>query len=114
MHEYSLVSELLQRVSEAAQARQALSVQKVRLLIGEFAGVEADLLCWAFEAQRAGTVCAEAELLISKVAARWECPDCGAVIPPDGRLRCPDCDRPGQLVEGQQLVLERIEMLLPD
>ena len=114
MHEYSLVSALLQRVGEEARARQAVSVQKVRVLIGEFAGVEADLLRWAFEVQREGTLCAEAELQICTIAARWECPDCGAVIPQGDPLRCPDCDRPGHLVAGQQLVLERIEMLLPD
>ena len=114
MHEYSLVTALLARVDEEARARQATGVRKVRLSVGELSGVEAELLGWAFEVARENTLCGQAELELDRVAARWECPDCQKPVPPGGALHCPGCGAPAQLVAGHELILERIELEVPD
>jgi len=115
VHEYSLVSTLLERVVAEAAARDATSVRKIRLLVGEHAGVEVDLLRWAFGVLRENTPCAEAELEVVSVAARWECSRCSCEVPAGtGTLVCPQCEAPAALVTGMELVLERIELQVPD
>lgn len=110
MHEWSLVQALQSRIEREAAERSATAVCRVRVQIGELAGVERELFALAFETMRAGTICAAAELEIVAVEARWSCPGCGAAPVAGEVLRCPRCARPLRLVEGDGIVLERIEM----
>lgn len=110
MHEYSIVSALLERVDEEARARHATAIHRLRVRVGELSGVETELLASAYELFRERTLCAAAELEIVPVAARWECPDCGGEIARGEILACPGCRRPARLAEGQEILLERIEM----
>ena len=114
VHEYSLVGALLERVEAEARTQGATAVRKVRLSVGRLAGVETELLGWAFEQLREGTVCGAAELEIANVAARWECPQSGRVLDAASELRCPDCGAPGRLVAGGELTLESLELEVPD
>ncbi len=110
MHEWSLVQALVDRVEREAAARSARAVTRLRLRVGELAGVERELFTLAYETYRERTICARAELEIVDVPARWSCPECGESPAPGAVLRCPRCDRPARLVEGDGIVLERIEM----
>ncbi len=110
MREDSLVSALLDRVEREAREHQAVAVARVRLRVGDLAGVEPDLLRTAFEMARAGTVCAGAELELVAVPARWACRGCAAPIAAGERLACPACGEPAKLVEGDELILDRLEM----
>lgn len=114
MHEYSLVRSLLDRVDASAREHRATSVAALRVRIGEVAGVERELFASAFELARAGTCCAAAELEIVAGAARWECTSCRVEAPRGGVLRCPACGAPVRLAEGDEIVLERIEMEVPE
>lgn len=110
MHEYSIVSALLEKVDAEAQSRGAIAVHRLRVRIGELSGVETDLLASAYELFRERTVCAGADLEIVPVAARWACPGCDREIPRGAVLRCPECARPARLTGGDEILLERIEM----
>jgi hydrogenase nickel incorporation protein HypA/HybF len=110
MHEASIVQALLDRVESEAQARGASAVHRVHLRLGEMSGVESDLLRAAYEAFRERGICAGAELEIEGVAARWSCPRCERPILRGEPLRCPDCEIPAHLVEGEEIILARIEM----
>jgi hydrogenase nickel incorporation protein HypA/HybF len=114
MHEYGIIQSLLQRVDAEARSHGATSVHRVVLRLGEISGVEPDLLGFAFEAYREGTVAAAAELSINFVPARWECSLCKATLPRGGYLRCEPCDAPARLAEGDDIILERLEMEVPD
>lgn len=114
MHEASLVSALLARVESEAARRGAIAVRRVEVTLGELAGVEPDQLTAAWEAFRAGTRCAAAELLLAAEAARWDCPRCGTPLPAGSILRCPTCAVPARLAAGDGLTLSRIEMEVPD
>jgi hydrogenase nickel insertion protein HypA len=114
MHEASLVSALLARVEREAAQRGAPVVRRVEVTLGTLAGVEPDQLTAAWEAFRAGTRCAQAELLLASEEARWDCPRCGATLPPDTVLRCPTCAVAARLVAGDGVTLSRIEMEVPD
>ena len=113
MHEYSIVQALLDRVREEVTARNARRARRLWVRIGELSGVEIDLLRTAYEMSRASTVCSDAPLIVSRLAARWTCPTCGADIPRGLRLACAICGSPAQLVAGDEIMLDRIELEVP-
>jgi hydrogenase nickel incorporation protein HypA/HybF len=114
MHEYSIVSALVDRVQREVDARPGAIVHRLHVRIGELAGVEIELLRTAFETFRERSVCDRAELALAVVPAVWQCPRCERAIAPGAILRCPDCDRPARLAAGDEIILERIEMEVPD
>ena len=114
MHEYSIVSALIGQVDDEARKHAEPRVLRVRIRVGELAGVEPTLLRTAWELFREGTSCARAELDVVDEATRWGCPTCDAAIAPGDVLRCPRCELPARLVRGDALVLERIEMEVGD
>jgi hydrogenase nickel insertion protein HypA len=110
MHEYSIVQSLLDRVRHEAAARNVRRVRRLWVRVGELSGVEVDLLRTAYEICRASTVCAGAPLEVRRLAARWECPSCGTKIARGLRLACATCGSPARLVQGDEIMLDRIEM----
>jgi hydrogenase nickel insertion protein HypA len=110
VHEYSIVESLLDRVAETARDYAEPRVTEVRVRIGELSGIEITLLRKAFDAFRERTLCRDAALVIETAPARWACPRCGGDVASSGCLRCLRCDRPARLVEGDEIVLERIAM----
>lgn len=112
MHEYSIVASLVDRVQREVTARPGSVVRRLHVSIGELAGVEIELLRTAFDTFRPATICDRADLAIAVVPARWGCPNCGrAIAPPE---RCTDCASAARLAAGDEIVLERIEMEVPD
>lgn len=114
MHEYGIVREILDRIDAEARARGATAVRTVRLRIGALSGVEPELLGLAFDAFAGGTLSAGARLEVASVAARWECPACALDIAPGETLRCLACGGAARLAEGNEIILEQLEMEVPD
>lgn len=112
MHEYSIVASLVDRVAREANVHPGAIVRRLHVQIGELAGVEIELLRTAFDTFTARTPCDGAELAIAPVAAEWRCDACGNVLPAGSVLRC--CGKPARLVAGDEIVLERIELEVPD
>jgi len=110
MHEYSIVSALMERVEAEARAHGATDVRRIRVTIGELSGVEPELLATAFETFRDGTLCANTKLEIERIEAGWVCPQCGGKIPRGEVLTCGTCRVPAKLQGGDEIILERIEM----
>ncbi len=114
MHEYSLVEALVTRVEQEARRRSALRIHRVSVRIGELSGVDPELFRTAYETFRAGTLCAEAPLALTRLGASWSCPTCRQPIPRGAILRCPACDVPARLDDGgDALTLDGIEMEVP-
>jgi hydrogenase nickel incorporation protein HypA/HybF len=112
MHEYSIVAALVDRVQREAYAHPGAIVRKLHVRIGELAGVEIELLQTAFETFREKTICEQTDLEIERIAAAWRCTACGQSIERGAPLRC--CDRPAKLAAGDDIILERIELEVPD
>lgn len=83
MHEYSIVSSLVDQVEHVVAAHPGAIVRRVHVQIGAYAGVELALLQTAYDTFRERTVCEGAELRIVAVP-------------------------------GDDLMLQRIEMEVPD
>jgi Zn finger protein HypA/HybF involved in hydrogenase expression len=68
MHEYSIVSALVDRVEQVVVDHPGAIVRRVHVQIGTYAGVELTLLRTAYETFRERTVCETAELAIEAVS----------------------------------------------
>jgi hydrogenase nickel incorporation protein HypA/HybF len=110
LHEYSIVGAMIARIDAEARARNAVSVRRVRVRIGELSGVDPDLLASAYEIFRERSVCEDAELSIERVQARWQCATCGEAGVSHGYLRCGNCGGAPSLVQGDEIILQQIEM----
>ena len=110
MHEYSLVQALLDRVAVEARARESAIVRKLRLRIGESSGVEIELFRAAYDVIRTGTPCEQATLEIVSSPVVWQCAACGSPVDPGRALWCAACRRPAELVSGDEIVLEQVEL----
>jgi hydrogenase nickel incorporation protein HypA/HybF len=113
MHEYSIVSSLVDRVEVEVSKHPGAVARVLRVRVGELSGVEIELLRTAYDTFRRKTICESAALTIDRVLACWQCPRCGVAIelPP---LSCADCKRPAKLVAGDEIILDRIELEVPD
>ena len=114
MHEYSIVASLIDRVQHEAALHGGSRVHRLHVKIGELSGVEVDLLKTAFDTFRERTICDGAELAIDTVAPAWACPACDRSLDRGAILRCDDCGKPARMVQGDEIILERIEMEAPD
>lgn len=114
MHEYSIVAALVDRVQREVDAHPGAVARKLRVRIGELAGVEPELLRTAFAVLREHGACAEAELEIEQVAAAWCCMRCDLPVAPGAVLRCASCGGPAGLAAGGDIILERIELEVRD
>ena len=114
MHEYSIIAALVDRVQREVEARPGAVARKLRVRIGEQSGVEPDLLRTAFTTFRERSVCADAELELVHAPAAWRCVGCDLPIARGAALCCPSCGRPARLTSGDDIILERIEMEVPD
>jgi hydrogenase nickel incorporation protein HypA/HybF len=112
LHEYSIVQALIERVEQEAVARGAKRVVRLWVRLGELSGVEPQLLATAYDTFRERTICEGAPMELDRVPASWECRRCAC--PVRGALRCGQCNGPAALVAGDEIVLSRIEMEVPD
>ncbi|MGW3041955.1 hydrogenase maturation nickel metallochaperone HypA [Kitasatospora sp. NPDC001159] len=113
MHEMSIAAAVVEQVDEAARQHGAPGVTRVRLQVGELAGVVPEALDFCFELACAGTLVEGAVLDTEPVAARARCAPCAlewAVgMPPD--LGCPNCSGGGgvELLSGRELQILDVE-----
>jgi hydrogenase nickel incorporation protein HypA/HybF len=112
MHELSVCQAMIAQVADAARARGMARVTGIEVGIGPLSGVEADLLEDAFPFAAAGTLADGAELRTHRIGVRVRCSTCERETDATAnRLVCGHCgDWRTALVNGDELILERIEM----
>ena len=114
MHEYSIVQSLLSRVQESTRAYDVSAVRALRVRIGALSGVDPELLRTAYDLCIPGTFCEGASLQIIEVPARWRCPRCGQQGSEGQALTCAACAVSLTLAEGDEIVLEKIDLEVND
>ncbi|MFF2147766.1 hydrogenase maturation nickel metallochaperone HypA [Kitasatospora sp. NPDC058190] len=113
MHEMSIAAAVVEQVEAAARDHAAPGVARVRLQVGELAGVVAEALDFCFELACAGTLVEGAVLDTETVAGRARCAPCAVEwavgMPPD--LGCPSCSAGGgvELLSGRELQILAVE-----
>jgi hydrogenase nickel incorporation protein HypA/HybF len=110
MHERSVVSALIEQVSEEAQRRGLGRVTAVSVDVGEFSGVEPALVRAAFDELAAAAFGRDVRLNLATTPLRARCRSCAREYPVRRfRFACPSCGSDGEVTAGERFVLVSIE-----
>jgi len=113
MHELAVCQALMDQVDSVARGESAARIISIHLGIGPLSGVEAGLLSQAFPIASAGSLAADAELVITALPVVVHCQECGceSEVQPT-RLLCSHCGAwRTTLVSGDEMLLERVEVI---
>lgn len=124
MHELSVMSEVIRSVLSEAARRNAVSIKKVVLEVGELTFLGTDQLSFGFEALKGDGLLKNAELEIGEKKAEIEC-SCGyrggmeySETPGFHQLfpvvKCPDCGGMPRVVAGKDCMVRNIIMEIDD
>jgi hydrogenase nickel incorporation protein HypA/HybF len=119
MHEYSIMSQVVQTILEEVEKNNLKAVSRVTLEIGElsFLGEEALMFCYGVLSK--DNILSNSELIIEKINTEIECQSCGY----SGNLdfikneefhyrlptfSCPKCDGKVKIIKGKGCVLKEI------
>lgn len=111
MHEFSIVSSLLDLVEADVRKHKARAATRVVVRIGEMSGVIAELLEEAFHVCKRGTLADQAELVVEKQEVLISC-RCGYRGPiKDRRFICPVCGVADvDVTAGEEMILQQLEL----
>jgi hydrogenase nickel incorporation protein HypA/HybF len=108
MHELSVSSAVVDTVLKHAEGRR---VTVVSLRIGHLRQVVPESLAFYFELVSRETLCEGARLEQELVPARLRCEACDREWDPeDAWFRCTGCGGPGEVIAGNELEVESIEV----
>lgn len=118
MHEYSVVSSLIELCEEHAQKNNAIKIEKIIVGIGQRSGMDKSLFLSAFETfKEESNVCKEAILDIIDEKVELTCNECGYVFIPNGIEYgiCPKCKSSNlHITKGREMNLLSLEMIGED
>ena len=117
MHEMSIMASLFGIIQQQAAAAGAQRVLSVKVRVGALAGVEPELLSSAFDIFAEGTVAKGACFEVERVPITGRCRECGKTgfQIANFELICPDCcSKRVEIVGGEELVLEKLEVEIAD
>ncbi|ABZ76830.1 hydrogenase expression/synthesis HypA [Shewanella halifaxensis HAW-EB4] len=112
MHEYSIVTALIEECERHAFANNASKVSRVEIKLGILSGVEPELLRTAFETFKLEGICREANLVMNIQPLVLRCLDCGQSTEHSERsVICSHCQS-GQtkVLDGEDMMLMQLEL----
>lgn len=111
MHEFGVMSYLLQAVEEKARELGAQRVLAINLVIGDRSSIVDDSLLYYFDMMKGRTLAGEAQLNTRRVSTRFYCNRCDSTYIPGKDFYCPDCGEIGMMTEeGSEFFIESIEI----
>ena len=112
MHEISIAESILDIVQAKAREQNASSVHLIKLRLGEFTTIVPEALEFAFEVARQGTLAENARLEIEFIPMVLHCVVCDATTQPEAGLHliCEECGFPLEIIAGEELQIEYIEL----
>lgn len=112
MHEISIAQSIIEIAETKAREENSRSIQVIKIRLGEFTTIVREALEFAFEIARRETLAENARLEIEGVPMVVRCVSCGSVTNPvrEVCLLCPQCGLPLEVVTGEELQVEYIEI----
>lgn len=117
MHELSIVSSIVESVTESLSNYPGARVNEVRLRVGALAAVIEDSLQFCYGIAIDGTPLAGSRLVVKTVPVTVYCRECDSETALDSlqSFRCPRCGEPSEEVRhGRELEIEAIEIEEPE
>jgi hydrogenase nickel incorporation protein HypA/HybF len=123
MHEFSIMSQMVEGILEEAGRHDATKVEEVVLDLGDFTMLGDEQLKFAYEVLSKGTILEGSVLTIRHIKGRIVC-TCGFqgdMSPSEDAphravpiLECPKCKGAAEIVEGRECVVRNIRLVVPD
>lgn len=123
MHEFSVMSQIVDSILSEAKKRNAKKIEQVDLEIGEYTMLGDEQMKFSFEVLSKDTIMENAELKVSHVKGKIVC-TCGyegSVSPTEDSphriapiLECPKCKGVAKITEGRECLIRNIRMVVPD
>lgn len=114
MHEYSIVSALLEQSCEVARTNNALNIAKIVIGVGKHSGVDSELLANTFEVFRNDyALCQNAILEVKHQDIVLLCADCKQESTPKKfpYSKCQKCGSNAvEITQGKELLLLSLEL----
>jgi hydrogenase nickel incorporation protein HypA/HybF len=119
MHEFSIMSEVMEALKEESLKHRFKGVKEVVLEVGELTFLAYEQLRFSYKVLSEGTVFDGSELAIENRPARVRCDSCGyegeggfqddpefhRILP---TFSCPKCSEPTSVVSGNECIIRRI------
>ena len=112
MHEFSIVSSLLDMCEANAAQHNAKKITKVEVKVGKLSGVEPHLLQTAFDTFKEKTICDGAEFVMHLQDILIHCRGCNEESTLEkNHFVCPRCESNDvSVLDGEEMYLMRLEM----
>jgi hydrogenase nickel incorporation protein HypA/HybF len=112
MHELSIAQGIVDIIRQYVPEEQTADVRRVRIRVGQMAGIVPDSLDFCFGAIVNGTPMGEARLDIEETPVRSQCGGCGEAFTVEGAaFLCPFCgSREIKIISGTELQVIEIEL----
>ncbi len=115
MHEFSIISALLDLVEDDVRKHNAKSVTKITVKIGALSGVVIELFDEAFHTCKRGSIAENADLKIlrQEIEIQCLCGYSGGIV--KRKFICPECGgKDIRVTDGEEIILQRLELEMPD
>lgn len=120
MHEFSMMSQVVEKVLEEAGRRGAKRVKEVEVLVGELTLLNHEQLKFSYQVLVKGTVMEGSRLVLRSLEGEVECPECGFKGRPSyddspslhlaPLFLCPRCGSLVKVLKGRELIVKRIRI----
>jgi hydrogenase nickel incorporation protein HypA/HybF len=112
MHEAAIIRQVIEIAEVEARRVGAEQITLIKLRIGEFRGVVATALEFAFDVLQRGSLAEGARLVVETTPLRMSCEECGEYdCSLSGlSLYCPGCGKQVDVVGGRDLEVEYVEV----
>lgn len=124
MHEYSVMTQIVDSILAEAKKQKAKRVEEVDLEIGEYTLLGTEQLKFAYELMSKDTILEGSKLNLRHLEGKVKCTACGyeGVVPvaEDSPhrlapiLTCPKCNGVAQITQGRECLIRNIRMVVPD
>lgn len=121
MHEFSMTSQIVEKVLEEAEKQKAKKVLEVHLIIGKLTLLGIKQIRFSYSALVKNTLLEGSKLIIERKKGTVKCDRCGYEGPIRFRndpvyhlsfptLACPSCGYSARIVEGRECLIKSIKL----
>ncbi len=114
MHELSVTRDILNIVLKHARRNNVTEIKKIELEIGALSDLEQEWIQRYFTTLAAGSVAADARIVVKKIPCRFICSSCrsefSADLSSDDALVCPQCgEAEVRMTSGMEYTIKSME-----